>query len=358
VLTNERQVGKLELSDRKLKILKAIIDDYIDTGIPVGSRTLSKKENINYSSATIRNEMADLEEMGLLEKLHTSAGRMPSDAAYRLYVDRLMPVGNITSQEAAFIHNYFNTRMNEITEVLDNAAKALSDTTNHIAMVTTPNLSNVTLKRIQLVKLTDMKAMLIFVTDGGILQDAVIDVPPQLDAGHMEKLSNMLTDIVQDVPLEDVSEIIQKNAANVMRENQLVMEEVFTALQMGKEKKQMFLEGAQKIFNYPEYRDIAKAQRFLQALETKDILYSILGDSSDFEFSIKIGSENEGKDFREMSIVTATYKVGEKNIGSYGVIGPTRMDYSRVLSILKYVGMSLNGILSSLIESKDEKKPD
>lgn len=355
---NGRQVVELELSDRKLKILQAIIDDYIDTGIPVGSRTLSKKGGINYSSATIRNEMADLEELGLLEKLHTSAGRMPSDAAYRLYVDRLMPVGNVTAQEAAFIHKYFNTRMSEITEVLDNAAKALSDTTNHIAMVTTPDLANVTLKRIQLVKLTDTKAMLIFVTDSGILQDAVIDVPPQLESEHMERLSNMLTDMVREVPLEEVAGTIQQNAANVMRENQLVMDEVFTALQMSKEKKQMFLEGAQKIFNYPEYRDIAKAQRFLQALETKDILYSILGNSTDFEFSIKIGSENEGEDFREMSIVTATYKVGEKNIGSYGVIGPTRMDYSKVLSVLKYVGLSLNGILSSLVETKDEKKPD
>ena len=135
----------MELSDRKLKILKAIIDDYIDTGVPVGSRTLSKKPGFDYSSATIRNEMADLEELGFLDQPHTSAGRTPSDKAYRLYVDRLMHIDRITKDEASFIRNYFDARVGEISEVLESAAKALSDVTKHISMVTAPQLDSVKL---------------------------------------------------------------------------------------------------------------------------------------------------------------------------------------------------------------------
>lgn len=344
----------MELSDRKLKILKAIIDDYIDTGIPVGSRTLSKKDEIKYSSATIRNEMADLEEMGYLEKPHTSAGRMPSDRAYRLYVDRLMHIGEISDAEAAFIRQYFNTRLNEIGEVLDNAAKALSDATNHIALITSPDLSDVTLKRIQLVKITETRAMLIFVTDSGLLQDALITVPAKLNAEHMERMSNMLTDMVKDVPLDQAVERIQKNCGDALMEHQFVIGEVFDAINMRREKKKLFLEGAKNIFNYPEYKDIAKAQHFLQVLEQKELNDPMFGDATEMEFSIKIGKENLDSDFHEMSIVTATYKIGDRNIGSYGVIGPTRMDYSQVLSVLQYVGMSLNGILSCLIDSEEK----
>lgn len=344
----------MELSDRKLKILKAIIDDYIDTGIPVGSRTLSKKLDISYSSATIRNEMADLEELGYLEKPHTSAGRTPSDTAYRLYVDKLIHIDSLSADETAFIKKYFNTRLGEINEVLDSAAKALSDTTNHIAMITSPDLNQVTIKRMQLVKLTDTKAMFIIVTDNGIVKDSVINVPPKLTPDHMEKLSNMMTDMAKDVSLDMAAKTIQELGQNALQEQQFVMNEVFDAINMNKDKKAMILEGAQKIFNYPEYKDIGKAQHFLQLLETKDMLYTMLQGSDDFEFSIRIGSENNNDDLKEMSLVTATYKLGGKNIGSYGVIGPTRMDYARVVSVLKYIGMSINDILASMVEGKDK----
>ena len=191
----------MELSDRKLKILKAIIDDYIDTGIPVGSRTLSKKPDLDYSPATIRNEMADLEEMGFLDQPHTSAGRTPSDKAYRLYVDRMMHIGRVTKDEALFIRNYFDTRIGEIGEVLESAAKALSDMTKHISMVTAPTLKGAKLRRIQIVKITETKALLVFVTDNGLVQDKMIHIPAAMDAHQLEILSNMLTDRVQSLSL-------------------------------------------------------------------------------------------------------------------------------------------------------------
>ncbi len=345
----------MELSDRKLKILKAIIDDYIDTGVPVGSRTLSKKPEMDYSSATIRNEMADLEELGFLDQPHTSAGRTPSDKAYRLYVDRLMHIGRITKDEAMFIRNYFDTRVDEIGEVLTSAAKALSDATQHISMITAPQLGGVKLKRIQIVKITETKALLIFVTDNGLVQDRMISIPISMDAHGLEILSNMLTDSVQNASLQEAEEIIKESCMDALREQKLIMGEVLGAISINREKKDLVFGGAQNIFNYPEYKDISKAKHFLQLLETKDMLYQVLSHATDLEFSIRIGKENSYEDFKDMSIVTATYKIGGEKIGSFGVIGPTRMDYGRVLSVLNYVGMSLSDILSCLLET-DKKE--
>ncbi|WP_302759896.1 heat-inducible transcriptional repressor HrcA [Christensenella hongkongensis] len=345
----------MELSDRKLKILKAIIDDYIDTGVPVGSRTLSKKPGFDYSSATIRNEMADLEELGFLDQPHTSAGRTPSDKAYRLYVDRLMHIDRITKDEAIFIRNYFDARVGEISEVLESAAKALSDVTKHISMVTAPQLDSVKLKRIQIVKITDTKAMLIFVTDNGLVQDQMISVPIGMETQQLDMLSNMLTDKVQNVSLKEAEEIIKKECMDVLKEQKVIMGEILDAINLNREKKDLVFGGAQNILNYPEYRDIAKARHFLQLLETKDTLYKMLSNATDLEFSIKIGKENPYDDFKDMSIVTATYKIGGEKIGSFGVIGPTRMDYGRVLSVLNYVGMSLSDILSCLLETDKNK---
>lgn len=345
----------MELSDRKLRILKAIIDDYIDSGIPVGSRTLSKKPDLNYSSATIRNEMADLEELGFLDKPHTSAGRTPSDIAYRLYVDRMMNIGALSSEEMGFIRKYFDKRLGEISQVLDTAAKALSDCTNHIAMISSPQMDTVKIIRIQLVKITDAKALLVLVADNGMVQDTLINVPQILEERQMEILSNMLTDALKDVELEDAVEKIEEIAKHSISTQQHVLNEVFDAINAGRQKKEMILEGTQNILKYPEYKNVDKAQHLLALLDTKDRLYPLLDSAADFEFTIKIGSENDNEDFNDMSVVTATYKVGGRSAGSFGVIGPTRMDYPRVLSVLNYVGKSLNDILSGFLEADSKK---
>ncbi len=342
----------MELSDRKLKILRAIIDDYIDTGIPVGSRTLSKKPDFNYSSATIRNEMADLEEMGYLYQPHASAGRTPSDLAYRLYVDTMMHAGKLTSAEMKSIRAYFGMRMSEMGQVLDAAARALSEMTNHISLVTAPQLATTKLKRIQIVKITDTKAVLVMVTDGGLVTDTVINIPASMDMVQFERLSNMLTEQVQSASVVDAAQTIRQKCEEVFAEHQAVVDEVFHAIDANTNKNEVVLGGARNIFNYPEYQDIGKAQHFLQLLETKDALYQMISNARDLEFTIRIGHENPYEDFRDVSVVTATYKVGGEDIGSFGVIGPTRMDYAKVISVLHYVGMSMNDILNYFLEKE------
>ncbi len=342
----------MDLSERKLKILKAIIDDYIATGIPVGSRTLSKKDDINYSSATIRNEMADLEEMGYLDKPHTSAGRTPSDIAYRLYVDRLMRINNVTDEEAACVQMYFNKRVSEIGQVIDTTAKVLSETTNHISLVTAPMMTSVKIKRIQLVKISENKAVLLIVTDSGLVKDVLINISNRIEAQELEMISNLLTEKVTNLTMGEAAKIIEEVCKNTLKEQLIMMNDIFEALHDNIDRRELVFGGTQNILNYPEYHDLSKAKHFLEILETKEMLYNMLKDSTDLEFSIKIGSENSLDDFHDMSIVTATYKIGDEKIGSFGVIGPTRMDYPKVLSLLNYVGVSLNEILTCFLKEK------
>ena len=343
----------MELSDRKLAILKAVIDDYIMTGLPIGSRTISKKHGIELSSATIRNEMADLEELGFLVQPHTSAGRIPSHKAYRYYVDRLMKVVKLNSVEAENIKRYFQDRMSEVNEVLEKAAQALSDTTHHISMVLKPQLKQSIIKRIQFVKITERKAILLVVTDAGLVTDTVIVVPEGMSSDYMEMISRLLTEKLSQKTLEDAEADLRRSLEENLRLNKEFVDDLVTAIENSVEpqgEKGIVLGGTQNIIEYPDFMSIEKAKSFISVLQTKEMLYDMMKKATRLEFSVTIGQENEVKELQDLSVVTATYKVGGKSLGSFGVIGPTRMDYSRVISILGFVSQSLNSILSEFVE--------
>ncbi len=338
----------MALTERQMMILKAIIDDYIATGIPVGSRTLSKRGDMNISSATIRNEMADLEEGGYLEQPHTSAGRMPSDKAYRLYVDTLMKVSRLNQGEITFIRGYLNQKMGKLSSVIDATAKVLSEMTNLTSLVLAPQPAQVEIRRIQIVKLSEHKALLLFVFDTGMVRDMVIDVPEELSPYEMEALSNLLTDKVSHQRFADAVQAVRESAAGDIELHRSFMESLLDAVQAGLRPaavKDVVLGGAKNILNHPEYRDVNKAKNFLTLLETKDALYDMLARSTDMEFTIRIGKENELSELQDMSIITATYRVGDKKLGSFGVIGPTRMNYAKIISVLRCVSASMNEIL-------------
>jgi heat-inducible transcriptional repressor len=345
----------MELSDRKLAILKAVIDDYIMTGLPIGSRTISKKHGIELSSATIRNEMADLEELGFLVQPHTSAGRIPSHKAYRYYVDRLMKVVKLNPVEAENIKRYFQNRMSEVNEVLEKAAQALSDTTHHISMVLRPQLKLSVIKRIQIVKITERKAILLVVTDAGLMTDTVIVVPEGISPDYMEMISRLLTKKLSQKTLEDAEFDLRRSLEENLRLNKEFVDDLVTAIETSVEpqgEKGIVLGGTQNIIDYPDFMSIEKAKSFISVLQTKEMLYDMMKKATRLEFSVTIGQENEVKELQDLSVVTATYKLGGKSLGSFGVIGPTRMDYSKVISILGYVSQSLNSILSGFIEDE------
>ena len=345
----------MDLSERKLTILRAVIDDYIMTGLPIGSRTISKKQGIELSSATIRNEMADLEELGFLEQPHASAGRVPSQKAYRYYVDRLMKVVKLNSAEANKIKRYFEDRMSEVEQVMERAAQVLSDTTHHISMVLKPQLKNSVIKRIQIVKITERKAILLVVTDAGLVTDTVVAVPEGITTDYMDMISNLLTEKLAAKTLEEA----EADLKFCVRENISIgsdfVTDILSAIENSVEpqgEKGILLSGTQNIIEYPDFMSIEKAKNFISVLQTKEMLYEMMKKATRLEFSVTIGQENEVKELQDLSVVTATYKIGGKSLGSFGVIGPTRMDYAKVVSILGFVSQSMNSILSGFIEDE------
>lgn len=342
----------MQLDERKLSILKAIIDDYIMTATPVGSRTISKRQGIGLSSATIRNEMSDLEELGYLEQPHTSAGRIPSDKAYRLYVNNILVRTPLSQAEQAAIQAHFTRRLDEVEDVVKQTAWVLSNVTHYTSLVLAPQLHAARLRHIQLVPLTEDKALAVVVTDAGMTQDSVIRVPADLDARGLEKLSRMLTERFYDMRIDKIAASMGSLLQEQLGAHKELLDSLLEALQRRGAARNVELAGANNVLNHPEYYDLDRARSFLAAIEAKDYLYQRLLNAAKLEFTVTIGNENPKPDMKDLSLVTVTYRIGEEPLGTLGVIGPTRMDYNRVLSILSYVGESLSQTLTNLIEEE------
>ncbi len=341
----------MKLDSRKLQILQAIINDYIITAEPVGSRTVARKYELGISSATIRNEMSDLEEMGFLEQPHTSAGRVPSDKAYRLYVDRLMQVKSLGEQEADYIKEFYEHKILQLEQIIFTTAKVLSDITNYTSIAIAPQLSRVTIGHIQLVPVDREFALLVIVTSSGILKDTLIQIPQGINGDFLNKVSGILTEHFQnktfsEIDMVDLSAIKREFLENQKFFNSLV--DVLTDSFRRSQKQEVYLGGTTNIFNFPEYQDILRARSFLNLLEEKDLLYQILASPQDEGVKVSIGTENLQEELRDCSIVTATYSLGNRVLGTIGVIGPTRMEYSRAVSVMDYMGKALSRYLTQL----------
>ena len=339
----------MELDARKLGILKAIIDEYIMSASPVGSRAISKHEEFNLSSATIRNEMADLEELGYLEQPHTSAGRIPSDKAYRLYVDQMMQRAALSDDEIKLIRDHLGAKLDEVESVMKQTAQALSAVTNYTAMVMPPILATNRLRHIQLVPLREGRALVVIVTTAGFARDAIIRVPEEIRSDELERISRLLTERFYDCRMDHIGEQIAAEMSGELYERRAFLCSVVEAIErkMAPESPNVQLSGATNMLHYPEYSDMNKAKNFLAAVEGRNLLYEMLKRTSKLEFSITIGNENQDEMFKDCSIVTATYQIGDEPLGSFGIIGPTRMNYGKVISVLEYMRRSLSEMLSS-----------
>jgi len=344
----------MELDARKLRILEAIIDDYILTASPVGSRTISKRADIQLSSATIRNEMSDLEEMGYLEQPHTSAGRIPSDKAYRLYVNRIMQRSALSEQEQRYIRDHFSKTLDEVEDVVKQTAWVLSSITQYTSMVLTPQLRGVKIRHIQLVPVSEGRALAVIVTDAGITKDSILRIPRDLGTSELERLSRMLTERFANARLDEVSEVLIPRLMEELGENRAFLNSTLEGIRksLKPDRDSVALSGTTHILNYPEYSDMEKAKHFLSAMEGRDTLVRMLSEATKVEFSVTIGKENEAADMQDCSVVTATYRIGDEPIGSLGVIGPTRMNYSRILAVLDYMGRSLSEVLTNMFEEE------
>lgn len=344
----------MELDERKLRILQAIIDDYILTAAPVGSRTLSKHAELHLSSATIRNEMSDLGGMGYLDQPHTSAGRIPSHKAYRLYVDQMMRVCGLTHGEINAVESHFSSRIADIQDIIAQTAGIISNLTSYTSMVLAPQLSKITIKHIQLVPVTEDRALVVIVTDAGLVKDAFVRIPEGMQEDDLVGFSRMLTKHLGNHTVEEAQSILIDGLAQEMGQEREFLHSITEAISsnLNAEPRQVVLGGTQNILDYPEYSDLNKARSFLALLESKDVLYQVLQRATKMEFSITIGEENDVTEMKNCSIVTATYRIGDQPAGSFGVIGPTRMNYPKVVAVLDYMGRSLSEILSNLMDAK------
>ena len=333
----------MPMDERKLRILQAIIDDYILTAVPVGSRTISKKYDMGLSSATIRNEMSDLEELGYLDQPHVSAGRIPSTKAYRLYVDQLLRSGMLANESEEAVRAHFLGRMRQMEDVIDHAAQVLSALTKYTAVVLPPTGSEPRIRTIQLVPVSDISALTVIVTDAGIVRDTVIRVSDQLDSDTLYAISRTLT---QELAGHTLHEAVARMPGIIarMQENEKLLRGLGRLLDETSEAAHphVGVGGTSNMLSYPEYSDMEKARSFLSLMETRDRLADIVSQQGEMAFTVRIGPETGVPEMADCSIVTATYTAGDGRQGTIGVIGPTRMRYSRVLSILGTMGQQLS----------------
>ena len=332
-----------EMDARKERILRAIIDDYIQTAMPVGSRTISRKYETSLSSATIRNEMSDLEELGYLAQPHVSAGRVPSVKAYRLYVDELLG-GTLPQNPQA--RAFFSQRVRQMEDVITSAAQAISEFTHYTAVVMMPKQLELRVSTLQLVPMPRGAALLVIVTDTGAIRDTVIHVSESLDGDALYAISRMLTERLQGRTLQEVQEMLGAYSRQMGGDAQVIQGIAELAAQMARQSATdtVTVGGSHNILNYPEYSDVEKARAFLSVLEEKEKLMALFS-GPDEAFSVRIGPETGMPEMADCSVVTASYQVGRGHHGYVGVIGPTRMPYGSVLSALSAIGGALTDML-------------
>lgn len=331
------------LSDRQRMILTAIVDDYIRSAEPVGSRSISKRGDVAFSPATIRNEMADLEELGLLEQPHTSAGRIPSIKGYRYYVDHLIRVGGIGEQDMLKIRGFFAEKMNMWEEVVGHAATILSQLTNYTSIVLGPETFDTTLKHFQLVPISETSAVAIIVTSTGHVEHRTVTLPEGIGMDDIQKIVNLLNDKLAGVSFHKVKSVLYsevgKELSRFVDSCEHILQVLESALADEKEPR-IFLSGATNIMTQPEFKDVDKVKNILDMLEETPKLMQLFQAVPE-GIQVRIGTENALEAINQCSLITANYSFEGQSLGTIGILGPTRMDYGKVISLLDFLSKDL-----------------
>jgi len=331
-------------------ILTAIVDDYIRSAEPVGSRSISKRGDVGFSPATIRNEMSDLEELGFLEQPHTSAGRIPSIKGYRYYVDHLVKPGGVSPVEAVGFRTFFAEKMTEMEQVLQQAATILASMTNYTSIALGPESINHSLKHFQLVPLNAETAVAIVVTNTGHVENRTISLPKGISISDLEKTVHILNAKLAGVPMMRVtsklySEVGEELSRYVDHYEQ-VMGMLERALPVGDEHEhRVYLGGATNMLTQPEFKDVDKIKTILDLLDETPTLSRMLS-SAQSGIQVRIGTENEHEAINDCSVITATYAINGQSLGTIGILGPTRMDYAKVIRLLDVVSKDMALLLS------------
>ena len=353
----------MDLDERKLKILQAIIRNYLETGEPVGSRTISKYTDLNLSSATIRNEMADLEELGYIVQPHTSAGRIPSDKGYRLYVDQMLAEKeeklDHATQEVKEMHQMLLEKEDKMESILKQMAKMLAVNTNYATLVTAPQVKGNKIKFLQLSRVDVGQLLATIVVEGNVIKNNMIHVEKSLDDETLLKLNILLNTNLNGLPIEDINlAMITKLKQQAGIYDGIIAEvmDAVAAVIRENDDIEIYTSGANNIFKYPELSDNQRASELINTLEEKQMLTELVQDSMADEnntgIQVYIGNETPVQTMKDCSVVTASYDLGEGMKGTIGIIGPRRMDYDKVISTLT----TLKSQLDTIYKKDDDKE--
>ena len=333
------------LNDRKKKILQAIVDEYVETAEPVSSGVLCDKHGIDYSSATIRNEMAELEKEGYLSKVHTSSGRVPSAKGYRLYVNELLKEQNLSLEETKYIKSQLENKVDEIEELTKITTNTLSEITHYTTVAIGPRPTEQIIEEIKFVLLGTRMVMCVIVTDGGLVKETIIKFNEDIREEQVQNLNSIFNSKLKGKPLEKIDKPLEEYIFSELNYSIEVIKAIINQInKIIEEEEKIYYEGANKVFEQPEFQNVQMAKNFINILDRKDLVMDLLNSEFTDDINVYIGDENADDDLHDFSVITFKQRINDKEMGTIGIIGPKRMDYSKVIAVMKYIkGLMGNG---------------
>ena len=348
------------MDDRKKKILQAVIDEYINTAEPVSSGTLVKKYNLDYSSATVRNELAELENKGYLDKTHTSSGRIPSEKGYRFYVDELLKEDNISIEEVKYIQSKLCSKVNEIEDLTKIATTTLSEITHYTTVAIGPRPETQKIEEIKFILLGTRMLMIVIVTDGGLIKETIIKYNEDITQNQVETLNSLFNSKLKGKPLSKIDKPMEEYILSEIHYSINVIKPIIEQINkiIEEQKDNIYYEGRNKAFELPEFKSLEIAKNFVNVLDEKELMLDMLQSGVAKDINVYIGEENDVEQLKDFSIVTFKHSVGDKDLGTIGIIGPKRMDYSKVISVMKYISKKLSDNLKIADKEKKQTKEE
>ncbi|AFV12307.1 heat-inducible transcription repressor HrcA [Thermacetogenium phaeum DSM 12270] len=345
-----KAVMPVHLNARKRQVLEAIVESHIETAEPVSSRTIARKYHLGVSPATIRNEMADLEEMGLIEQPHTSAGRIPSQPGYRYYVDELMKKRRLTPREERLIRAIFAQKARVWAKLIQRTIKTVKQMTDYLIMLSGPQLEYAALKKVKIIPLLPDNALVVIVAETGWIETRVIELPSEMASEDLQRIEAVFNTHFSGLTFPEISRTILESVYDeLLRQRKAVdrILEIIEAVLQEEYGDALYLGGTQNILKQPEYRNLNELYNILNLIEEEDTLRSILLDTASNQITVKIGQELNCEMAKNYSVVTSVYTIGGKAVGAFGLLGPVRMDYARAIAIVEYITQTLSEVLTA-----------
>jgi heat-inducible transcriptional repressor len=343
---------RLDIESRRKSILAAILESYIETATPVGSRAISLRFRHAISPATIRNVMADLEEMGLIMQPHTSAGRVPTDKGYRLYVDTLLEPKHLTKEEESIINKLIHQAGTDMDYIMQNTSKAISVVTNVAGIVLTPRIKRSVFKHIELFNIDGSRILAVIITTSGFVKNSIMDFDEHITRQELIRISEFLNSELEGVLLGDIKSHLTRKLLEERDSFYTFLKRAMDILSVPglfRTDEHLYFDGAACIMSHPEFTDVKKARLFLRACEDRKGLLNLLNEDMERNgINIHIGKENISNEIHGLSIITCNYKVNDITVGAIAAIGPTRMEYGKVISVIKYISLELGKELENL----------